>query len=183
MADRMFANPVTGDTMRILKTGAETNGDLLEVEVQYTPAHDKPPAHYHPYQEERFEVVSGTIAVEVDGMQRIYNAGESFIVPPGKRHAMWNAGESITQMNWQTRPAMNTQQFFETIWGLAQDEKLGASGSPNLLQGAVLMQAYADEFRLASPPRLAQQVVFGTLAPIGRLLGYKPYYTPHNPAP
>ena len=136
MADKLFTNPATGDALRFVQTGAETNGELLEVEVQYTPAHDKPPAHFHPYQEERFEVIAGSITVEMNGAQRVYEAGEAFSVPPGTKHAMWNAGETTTQMRWQTRPAMKTQQFFETIWGLSQDRKLGPSSSPNLLQGA-----------------------------------------------
>ncbi|MBZ0300145.1 MAG: cupin domain-containing protein [Anaerolineae bacterium] len=177
MADHVFKNPSTGDTLRFLKTGADTGGELLEVEVIYTPAHQRPPAHYHPHQEERFEILSGAMTVEMSGTVHIYEAGESFQVPPGTRHAMWNAGETVTRMNWQTRPAMKTPQFFETLWGLAEAGKTGASGSPNLLQAAVLMRAYADEFRLVSPPPLIQSVLFGLLAPIGRLLGYKAHYT------
>lgn len=33
------------------------------------------------------------------------------------------------------------------------------------------MQEYSEEFRLGKPPAGVQRVVFGLLAPIGRLLG------------
>jgi hypothetical protein len=32
---------------------------------------------------------------------------------------MW-AAEAGTRVNWQTRPALKTEAFFETVWGLAK---------------------------------------------------------------
>lgn len=177
MANRTFEDPATGDTLRFVKTSAETDGELLEVEVSYTPVHGKPPAHYHPHQHEHFEVLAGSITVQIGDEQREYQAGESFDVPPGAVHAMWNDRETTTQMNWQIRPALKSQQFFETMWGMTQDGKFGARGGPNLLLGAVLMDYYTEEFRLASPPQPIQKLLFGILAPIGRVLGHKPYYS------
>jgi quercetin dioxygenase-like cupin family protein len=173
---RTFQNPKTGDTLRFVSTAEETQGELLEVEVRYTPAHNRPVAHYHPFQHEHFEILQGAITVILDGEERAYSAGESLDVPPGTAHTMWNAGDAATVMRWQIRPAMKTQQLFETIWSLSEDGKLGANDTPNLLQAAVLMQAYADEFRLASPPRFVQVPLFGVLGPIGRLLGYRAHY-------
>lgn len=172
MENRLFTDPATGDTLRFVKTSAETNGELLEIEVHYTPAHGKPPAHYHPRQQEHFEVMAGSITVQMNGDQRDYRAGESFDVPAGTVHAMWNAGESTVQMKWQIRPALKTQQFFEAIWGSYSDRKPGDTNSPNLLQSAVWMQAYSDEFRLVSPPPPIQKMVLGILAPLGRAMGY-----------
>ena len=84
---------------------------------------------------------------------------------------MWNAGDEETRALWQTRPALKTEAFFETTWGLARDGRVHDRGMPGLLQASVLMQEYADEFRLTKPPRGVQRVVFGVLAPIGRALG------------
>ena len=65
---------------------------------------------------------------------------------------------------------------FETICGLARDEKTNGKGTPNLLQAAVIARSYAGEFRLATPPWPVQQLLFAILAPIGRLLGHRPTY-------
>ncbi|HET7479620.1 MAG TPA: hypothetical protein VFJ72_08920, partial [Rubrobacteraceae bacterium] len=54
------------------------------------------------------------------------------------------------------------------------------TGLPNLLRLGVMMHAYRNEIILARPPRLVQTLLFGSLASIGRLLGYKAEYPyPH----
>ncbi len=79
-------------------------------------------------------------------------------------------------MNWQIRPALDSEYLFETATGLANAGKTGANGTPNLLQSALLMNRYAREFRLVKPPYPVQRVLFGVLAPLGRLLGMRGWY-------
>jgi quercetin dioxygenase-like cupin family protein len=174
--EKLFRDPATGETMRFSHTGAATGGELLEMQTTYRPYSARPPAHYHPHQREHFEIVEGALTVELNGTQRVYQAGEAFDVPQGAVHAMWNTGDSMTRVIWQIRPALNSQAFFETIWGLRQDGKAKPDGSPGLLQIAVLMQAHQNEIRLASLPPFAQTILFGLLAFIGRLAGYRPHY-------
>lgn len=47
---------------------------------------------------------------------------------------------------------------------------------PNLLQLAVIFSKYDDVFIPTSPPRAVQKILFAVLAPIGKLLGYRPEY-------
>jgi hypothetical protein len=105
-----------------------------------------------------------------------YVAGQSFDIPRGTSHTFRNAGDEEASVIWQVRPALKTQQFYETLWGLAADGKTNNHGIPNLLQMAVMLQAYADEFVLSSPPPFVQQTVFAALARIGRLCGYRGQY-------
>jgi hypothetical protein len=88
---------------------------------------------------------------------------------------MW-AAEAGARVNWQTRPALKTEAFFETIWGLAKDGKVNDKGVPTLLRVALIAREYEDVFRLASPPWAVQRLLFGSLAPIGILLGYRAEY-------
>jgi len=44
---------------------------------------------------------------------------------------------------------------------------------PNLLQLAVLAREFDDVIRFTRPPRLVQWALFGLLAPLARLLGYR----------
>ena len=71
------------------------------------------------------------------------------------------------------RPALRTEEFFETLIGLASTGKLSRRGWPNPLRAAVLAQAYRDEVVGAWPPLLVQRMVCALLAPIGRLVGYR----------
>ena len=73
---------------------------------------------------------------------------------------MHNTSHEVGRVIWQTRPAMRTETFFETIWGLARDGKVSEDRSPGLLQIAVLGSAYSDQFRLTSPPYGLQRILF-----------------------
>jgi quercetin dioxygenase-like cupin family protein len=176
-------NPVSGQRLIFRKTTQDTGGELLEVESVYTkPTSSRPPVHYHPLQKERFEALSGRLNVLVDGQERTLKEGEVLIVPPGVPHEMW-AAQAGARVNWQTRPALKTEAFFETVWGLAKDGKVNDMGVPNLLRVALIAREYEDEFRLASPPWALQRALFGLLAPVGRLLGYRARYPYPNGGP
>ena len=175
-AGDVMENPVSGQHLVIQKTSQDTGGQLLEVESVYSkPTPSRPPTHYHPRQEERFEVLAGRLDVLVDGQARTLEEGEVLILPAGVSHEMWTA-EAGTRVNWQTRPALKTEAFFETVWGLAKDGKVNDKGVPDLLRAALIAREYEDEFRLASPPWVVQRALFGLLAPVGRLLGYDARY-------
>ena len=73
-------------------------------------------------------------------------------------------------------PALRTEMFFETFFGLAMDGKTNSKGLPNLLSMAVIMQEYAEEMRLARPPARVQRALFAPLAILGRRLGYRGWY-------
>lgn len=165
-----------GSRLTIRQTSASTRGELLEMEARYPPHSPRPPAHYHPYQEERFQVLQGRFRTGINGMEKVYETGETFSVPANTPHWMHNISDVEGYLLWQVRPALKTQAFLETMWGLAADGKTNASGVPNLLQLAVILREYANEFRAVSPPYPLQRVLFGLLAPIGRLLGYQPRY-------
>jgi quercetin dioxygenase-like cupin family protein len=169
-----------GERLLFCKTARDTNGELLEIEAYYLAHSSPPPEHYHPNQEERFQVISGEIRAKIGKQVSTYQAGDEFIVPAGVPHWMHNVSDEEGHVIWQTRPALKTEDFFETIWGLARDGKTNAAGVPNLLQVAVIAQEYESEFRLTKPPYGVQKVLFSVLAPIGRLLGYKAKYAKYS---
>ena len=52
------------------ETAVSSGGALLEVKVTYPPQSSLPPAHYHPSQEERFEVKAGIIRAIIEGQEK-----------------------------------------------------------------------------------------------------------------
>ncbi len=165
-----------GEKLVFHQTAASTEGALLEVEVTYKPDSARPPAHYHPSQEEHFEVLNGAISTVINGVERVYQPGEEFTIPPNTPHAMHNSSAEEGRVLWQVRPALDTESLFETLWSLTSNGKTGSDGVPNLLQIAVLFQAHNREIRLVTPPYPIQRLLFGILAPIGRLAGYQSHY-------
>ena len=165
-----------GEILIFHQTAESTGGALLEMEVTYRPNSERPPAHYHPGQEEHFRVISGAMSTWIDGEERIYNPGQTFTVPVGTPHAMHNDSDEEGRIVWEVRPSLNTETFFETLWGLAENGRTDSDGVPSLLQIAVLFRAYNREFRLLKPSYPLQRILFGILAPIGKLAGYKSSY-------
>jgi mannose-6-phosphate isomerase-like protein (cupin superfamily) len=169
-----------GPRLVFRQTAADTNGQAVVVDAFYEPQGREPVAHYHPKQEERFEVVSGRIATKINHKQQTFEAGDSFVVPKGAPHAMWNPGDTETHLRWTTAPALNTERFFETMWGLARDGRTNRRGVPPLLHIAVIGRDYWREFRLTRPAPPVQWVLFRLLAPLGRRKGYRSAYPEYS---
>jgi quercetin dioxygenase-like cupin family protein len=177
--DRL-TNPRTGQTLVFRRTSAETAGELVEVEAIYEAGSERPPEHLHPRQEERFEVLEGEMRARVAGEERTLARGDTLTIPPGTPHAMWNEGAAPARLSWQTRPALRTEEFFESFFGLAQDGRVTAAGVPPPLHAAVLLREYRDEFRLTRPPAPVQALVLGALAALGRRRGLERHYRPRS---
>lgn len=149
VGERMV-NPRTGQTMIFQQTARNTNGALLEVET-FNEAHRLgEPEHIHPVQESSCEVLSGQLTFRINGVERVLEAGDRVTIPARVPHHFWNSGDEVAHSLQAFRPALRTQQFFETWFGLARDGKLDDKGMPSLLQLAVMVPAFAEEMRPSS---------------------------------
>lgn len=144
--------------------------DELEVLVTYLPG-DPPPRHFHPEQDERFEVVEGTVEVELNGDARELGPGDSIEIPRGAVHRLWNPAKGAAQAIWLTTPAGRTEQWFRALDALHREGRTGKDGQPGPLAFGVLLSEYRDVFRLAGPDFLLRPA-FALLAAIGRARGY-----------
>lgn len=133
---------------------------------------DEPLEHVHPYQEEWWEVQSGELQFEFAGERadRTVSAGEEVVVPKGVDHRHWNATGDPARVVFERRPALETDEWAESLFALAQQRDCGANGVPGPLQLAVVFDAYPETY-LAALPVSVQKVAYATLAPVGRLLG------------
>jgi hypothetical protein len=60
-AGDVIENPAALMRLRLFRTAAETDGDLLEMEATYEPGSVEPLEHFHPNQDEHFEILAGTM--------------------------------------------------------------------------------------------------------------------------
>lgn len=174
--NKVISNPVTKQQIRFLRTAKDTGGALLEMETRYGGRSLEPPPHYHPYQEETFTVLEGEITVRMDGQLKVLGRGDTLHVPRNMVHSMWNNRDGAAVVNWQVRPALNTEHFLETAMGLASDGKVNQKGMPSVLQVALMARAYSDVFRLSRPSLFLQRALFLPLIPLAYLFGYRPSY-------
>lgn len=129
------------------------------------------------------EVLAGTLQLEVDGRRTTMGPGDVAVVPPGRSHTWWNVGDEEARVLGDFRPALRTEMFFETLFGLAKDGKVNSRGLPNLLRLAVIMREYDDEILLARPPAAVQRAPFAPLAALGHLLGHRGWYPDYTSEP
>lgn len=183
-AGDIIENPITGERITFLKTTRETNGELLRFEYVLPPGFTIP-EHVHPHQEERHEILSGTLRGRVGGQEWDYGIGERVVGPAGVPHAWRNpsSGEEVRFIS-ELRPPLAFETLLETYCGLARDGKTTKQGIPkNPLQLAVLVDEVRGTFYSTRVPVSVQDALFalfGVLASVGRMLGYKARYPEYS---
>jgi mannose-6-phosphate isomerase-like protein (cupin superfamily) len=167
---------VAGQTLKITPgesvTVRESTAELLEVEGTWSPSGKRPPKHFHPSQDEHFEMIEGTLRARVDHEQRDLGPGDVIDIPRGSAHQIWNPGTEPARAIWQTRPGGRTEQWFAAIDALHREGRVGDDGMPGPLAFAVLLSEYDDVFRLAVPAEPVVRGGLSALAVIGRARGY-----------
>jgi quercetin dioxygenase-like cupin family protein len=176
-------NPITGERILFRQTSRETNGEAVVIETFVQPNGFVAAAHVHPSQEERFEILRGSVGFKVGGNKLVAGPGQRLTVPAGTPHKFWNAGDDEAHFVCEVRPALQFEALLETMFALAADGKTNRNGMPNPLRLAVIANAHFDTVRLPFPPALLQRIGLALGAPVGRLLGYEPTYVPAPSAP
>jgi mannose-6-phosphate isomerase-like protein (cupin superfamily) len=171
-------NPVTGERIVFRKTSAETNGEAVVIECFVQPSGFVAKAHVHPSQDERFEILKGSVMFKIDGKELPAGPGDRVLVPAGSTHQFWNAGDEEAHFVCEVRPALKFEQLIETMFALAVDGKTNKNAMPNPLRLAVIAREHFDTVQLPFPPVWMQRLGLAMGAPLGRLLGYGPIYVP-----
>jgi mannose-6-phosphate isomerase-like protein (cupin superfamily) len=154
----VIENPVTGERMVFRKTSRDTGGQAVVIETYVQPNGFVAAAHVHPSQEERFEIVRGTVGFKVGRKKLVVGPGGRVTVPAGTPHKFWNAGDSEAQFVCEVRPALQFESLLETMFALAVDGKTNGKGMPNLLRLAVIANHHFDTVRLPFPPAIVQRI-------------------------
>jgi quercetin dioxygenase-like cupin family protein len=182
-------NPVTGQRVLFLTSAKENGGTRWEVEWFVKPHQGKfPPEHFHPIFSEQFEIMSGAARYRLGGQEHSAQPGDVVNIPTGSRHMHpWSVSDEelhvrhlieLTQPNLELLSA--AEDFFESLFALARDGKVGQDGLPNLLQFAVLAVAASPLAYPAGIPMPVADVLFGALARLGGWLGYQARYPQHR---
>jgi quercetin dioxygenase-like cupin family protein len=148
--------------------------EVLHADVWADPGGDVP-AHYHPSQEERFEVLTGSVRFLIDGRRIDGGPGTRIVAAAGTRHAFRNTGESEAHLRVRVEPALTLQGFLEEAAALARAGAYTRRGVPTrptaVIELADLMARYADVTVMTFPPRFVQRLLLEPLARLKRKRG------------
>ena len=153
---QVLDNPISGERFIFQQTAGDTGGRLLVFDLVLAPDGQVPGGHVHPVQEERFQVLRGTVKFRKGRATVVAGAGEEVVVPPGSYHRFANAGEEPAVVRVQVRPALRMEQLYETVVALAQDGRTMRSGMPKPLELALFMRAFEQEVQAPLAPGLVR---------------------------
>ena len=174
---RIIEDPISKQRITFLKTARDTDGEILRFEVCMAPGgfiH----RHMHPTQQERVEVVSGTLRFRIRGRERSLASGETLVVNPREAHEVHNESGSDAIFVVEARPALRTERGLEIIFGLAEDGMTNQTGRPkNVLHRGLIAHDCINEVALSGIPLVVQRAVVAPVAALGHLLGYRSRYS------
>ena len=180
-AGQTIQNPVSGERIHFLRTAADTDGELLEFELELSADGHVPGAHVHPEQEERFHVLEGTMKFRLGMRTIVAGAGESVVVPAGRVHKFANGGDAPARARVEVVPALDMEQLLETTVELAHEGRVTRKGMPKPLHLALFVRRFEREVRAPFPPAWVVRATMAPLAALARRRGHAERYAPADP--
>lgn len=175
-----LVHPVTGERIVFRRRARDTAGELLEVTLYSAPIGFVPSPHIHPSQEERLAISGAPMWVRIGDAEREYQPGEVAVVPAGVEHVVWNATDQEVTALMQFRPALQTENLFETFFGLAEDGKVGKGGIRDTLHLLAIARAYQREMRLPAAQQRFVGPLAAVVAPIVGVFGFRGRYDEYS---
>ena len=180
---QILDNPVSGERIIFRKTAADTDGELLELDLELAPDGHVPGKHVHP-------VAGGALRGhqrhhEVqDGPQDRRRRGRRGGHGPGRRARTSSRTAATRPPTCGCRSARRSRwsSCFETAVALANEGRTTSKGMPKPLDLALFVREYADEVQGAFPPAWVQQATMAPLAWVARKRGHAERYAPARPA-
>lgn len=168
VAHRVLDMGPLGISVEILRTGEETGGELLEMEVVGRPRGFLNQRHVHDFQVERLTMLRGRMKVDMSGGQHMVGEGDSIEIPAGVPHTQRPLGEGPGRVRIEVRPAGRTQAFMEFLAQLARERKLTRLGFPKPEAAADLILRFADTGHANRPPLSVQRGVARLILAVAR---------------
>jgi mannose-6-phosphate isomerase-like protein (cupin superfamily) len=154
----------------------DTQGEFERGVIVFRPGNSGPPEHIHPIYDEHFDIVQGDFIFKIDGKERRAAAGEQLVAKKGTPHTFRCVGDRYGVVIGETWPAARIGEVISTLFGMAHEGALTPKGQPKFLQAMMIGSAYADDTVFTNPPPSIAIPIAKALAPLGRLLGYRPTY-------
>lgn len=166
---RTLSNPCIQDKVTFLRTGSETNGSFLHLEVELAPGGGNG-LHYHADYQEVFEVVEGALGVQYDRDILTLRKGEKATVPRFVHHRFYNPSDTEgVRFRVIVAPACQFEQMIRIAYGLANDGLTNGKGVPDLWSLAIMIQKGGSYF--PGVPTALQKAFFTLMAQLARWRG------------
>jgi quercetin dioxygenase-like cupin family protein len=172
----VLENPITRERATILELPHQNPEGRAVAELLARVGARVAGEHRHPALVERFTALDGELTVKRSGQTTILRQGDTATIEPNVWHDWWNATDRDVRVRVEVTPGARFLHMIETFFGLARLGYTDQHGMPHLLQLALSGSEFSDVIVFRSPPLFVQRALFGLLAPIARLSGYRATY-------
>jgi uncharacterized cupin superfamily protein len=176
---QVITNPVTRERITFRTTTQETEGQSLVFDCAVAPGGTPLPPHVHTTQEERFEMVSGVLAVMCGGETRILTSGQQATLPVGIKHQWWNAGHTVARFRVEAVPARHLERVLEVVSFMSHDGRMNKRGMPKNLVELANLGRLSDTY-VPGVPVVLQKMGIAAVSTLGLLFGYKPDFSQYE---
>jgi quercetin dioxygenase-like cupin family protein len=172
-------NPISGDSYEFIETAKDTDGKYIKLKATINTKGELVKNHFHVFQEESFEVLSGKLTIFFDGETKILEEGEKITFPKNIPHNHYNNEDVPLTYIHSVSPALDFDYLIETLSGLAADGK-SKNGKYGLIQELVILKYLDSKSYLADIPIGVQNILMNVIAPIARLFGFRAIYKKYS---
>lgn len=176
---QILTNPLNGDSHEYLETAQDTGGRRVTLKAIIHSRGQLVPNHFHLYQEESFEVISGNLTIWSGGRTNVLSAGEKMTLPKNVPHNHYNDSATPVCYIHSVSPGLDFDYLIENLVGLAADGK-SKNGKYGLMQELVTLRYLDSKTFLADMPLGLQKFLMNTVAPLARLMGYRAVYKKYS---
>src|SRR4051794_27586979 len=162
MADVLEMAPL-GVTVEIRRSAADTEGEFVEFDVVGRACGFLAQPHIHTGQTESYEVIAGTMHLDVGRRRHVLRPGQTMSVPAGVAHAQRPGDAGSGRVRVQVRPAGSTESFLRRLADMCARGDVLRGGWPKPLAAAALIRDFGDDGHAARPSLRVQKKLAGLL--------------------
>jgi mannose-6-phosphate isomerase-like protein (cupin superfamily) len=132
-----------GFTVEVIATAASTDGAYFEFDAVGAGRGVVAQPHVHERQTERFEVIEGSLRLDMGGVAHHLGSGDTMTVPSGTRHRQRNDGPSRVRIRHE--PALESEAFFTRLAELSRSGGYDRFGMPRPRAGARIIRDFPEQ--------------------------------------
>ncbi|MEO1260760.1 MAG: cupin domain-containing protein [Bacteroidota bacterium] len=173
--NEIIKNKGTGDQIEFLQTDIETGGRMSNFIMTLAPKSSwaKSPRHFHPFQIETFEVISGELNLTVGNQHYVLRPGSGKkVVDKFVLHSFWNDTNEPVKFVAEIYPPKNIEKGLRLTYQLSQQGKISKRNIPYNPFYTLILMDYFDAYFSFIPWKF-QRAMFKLGAKVAHLFGYK----------
>lgn len=142
---RIIFNPLFRDEVKFIRTSAESEGEISEMEI-IVQAGGKNPLHYHKCYSETFIAIDGELGVGVGRYEtKILKPGESHTIEPNTLHYWFNPSGREIKFKTEIKPGHEGfENSLRILYGMAAEGLTNKNGIPRKIKDLALVANMSD---------------------------------------